>query len=74
MSNTYWRQLALDKWPGVPINGVGRWALKNERTGEIFLYLTEGDADRSGAFHNSRTYDLQPCPQVPNCPDRFYED
>ena len=67
-----YRNLAFERWPKAPeIHGVGRYALINEHTGEIFLYLTLAEALASAQFHNCRPIDLQPTPIPEHCRDIY---
>ena len=72
MSNTYWRALAIERWPGQEVTGTGRWALKSERGG-IFLFETKERAVLSGPFYNSKVYDLRPTPVPTRCREIGYE-
>jgi hypothetical protein len=63
------RNLAIVRFQNAPaIHGCGRFALVNENTGQVHLYLTEDEAKRSAPYHNSAVFDLQPTP-VPDLKD-----
>jgi hypothetical protein len=68
-----WTSLAANRWPNAQIHGHGRFALKSER-GEIYLYPLKSQADASAPFHNSRVWDLMPCPVLDHdSPDIGYD-
>lgn len=72
--NCPYRQIATERWPGLEINGNGRYALVAHKDGRaITIYLTSNRAaaEASSLFYDSKVFDLQPCPVLENCPDRF---
>jgi hypothetical protein len=64
-----YRNVAFVRWAGCKINGVGRYALVNDRTGDIYLFETLAAAQQSAPFHNCKPIDLAPLYIPTNIPD-----
>jgi hypothetical protein len=60
--------VALEKFPGCQIHDRGRWALKSDRSADVYLYIERSQALKSAPFYNSIVHDLQPtpCPELPD--------
>jgi len=75
MSNIFFRKLAADRWPDVPITGAGPFALCScDAAGVVkSVYLTDELTARAGAhgIEHPLVVSLKPCPEAPHCHDRF---
>jgi hypothetical protein len=83
MTTPNWRLLAAQKFIGIAVHGVGRWAVISCDKKSCYLCATEDNARAAalGACHmvvpcrcEHEIRDLQPCPYPAKCKDFGYSD
>ena len=83
MSTPNYRLIAAQRFVGIAVHGVGRWAVISCDKRSCWLCVSEENARAAalGACHmvtpcrcEHSIIDLKPCPIAPRCPDRDYED